>query len=61
MKSRTIGNVMLVYDPGEQDTADLIAGACEKAIQLAHENWGLKPPEDCRIDVTTSWLGFVLR
>ena len=61
MKSRTIGNVVLVYDPGEQDTADLIAGVCEKAIQLAHENWGLEPVEDCRIYVMTSWLGFVLQ
>jgi hypothetical protein len=61
MKSRTIGNVVLVYDPDEQDAADLIVGTCEKAIQLAHENWGLEPPEDCRIYVTTSWLGFVFQ
>ena len=61
MKSRTIGNVTLVFDPGEQDTADLIGGACEKAIQLAQENWGLGPSEDCRIYVMTSWLGFVFQ
>ena len=61
MTSRTIGNVVLVYAPGEQDTADLISGACEKAIQLAQENWGLEPPEDCRIYVMTSWLGFVFQ
>jgi len=61
MKSITIGNVALVYDPGEQGTADLIGGVCEKAIQLAQENWGLEPPEDCRIYVMTSWLGFVFQ
>lgn len=61
MRSRTVGNVTLVYDPGERDTADLIAGACEKAIQLAQELWGLAPPEDCRIYVMTAWLGFVFQ
>jgi len=61
MKSRTISKVALVFDSGEQDTADLIGGACEKAIQLAQENWGLEPPEDCRIYVMTSWLGFVFQ
>lgn len=61
MKSNTIGKVVLVFDPGEQDTAELISGACEKAIQLAQEMWGLKPPEECRIYVMTSWLGFVFQ
>ena len=61
MKSRTISNVMLVFDPGEQDTADLIGGTCEKAIQLTQENWGLELPENCRIYVMTSWLGFVFQ
>ncbi len=61
MKSRTTGNVVLVYDPGEQDTADLISGVCEKAIQLAQESWGLEPPEDCRVHVMTSWWGFVFQ
>jgi len=61
MKSRPIGNVTLVFAPDEQDTADLIGGACERAIQLAQENWGLEPPQDCRIYVMTSWWGFVFR
>ncbi|NIS80861.1 MAG: hypothetical protein GTO14_11775 [Anaerolineales bacterium] len=61
MRSRTIGAVTLVFDPEEQETADLIQGACEKAIHLAQEIWGLKPPEDCRIYVMTSWLGFVFQ
>ncbi|MFC2070277.1 hypothetical protein ACFLTB_03800 [Chloroflexota bacterium] len=61
MKSRTIGNIKLVYSGKETETADLIADTCEKAIQLAEENWGLRPPEDCRIYVMTSWFGFVFQ
>ena len=51
----------LVYDPDEQEIADLAAGTCERAIQLARELWGLASPEDCRIYVMTSWWGFVFR
>ena len=61
MKSIKIDNIVLMYDPDEQDTADLIAGACEKALQLAQESWGLEPPADCRIYVMTSWLRFVFQ
>jgi len=61
MKSMSVGNITVVYDPDEQDTADLINGVCEKAIQLAQENWGLEPPEDCHVYVMTSWWGFVFQ
>ncbi|MGD8760390.1 MAG: hypothetical protein PVJ07_09080 [Anaerolineales bacterium] len=61
MKSRKVGKITLVFDAGEQETADLIGRACDKAIQLAQGNWGLEPPEDCRIYVMTSWLGFVFQ
>jgi len=61
MKSRTISNVTLVSDPSEHDTTELISSACERAIQLAQENWGLGPPEDCRIYVMKSWLSFVFQ
>ena len=61
MKSRTISHVTLMFNPDEQNTADLIGGACEKAIQLAQEIWGLGPPENCRIYVMTSWWGFVFQ
>ncbi|MDY7040861.1 MAG: hypothetical protein SVX38_08350, partial [Chloroflexota bacterium] len=61
MKSRTIANVTLVFDPGEQETADLIGDACAKAVRLIQENWELEPPEDCRIYVMTSWLGFIFQ
>ena len=61
MKSRAIGGILLVYAPEEQETADLIEGVCERAIQLARENWELDPSEDCRIYVMTSWSGFVFQ
>ena len=58
---RTVGGLIVVYDRDEQETAELIAGACAKAIQLAQDNWGLASPEDCRIYVMTSWFGFVFQ
>ena len=61
MESRKIGTIAVVYDAAEQETGDLIAGTCEKAVQLAQADWGLGPPEDCRIYVMTSWWGFILR
>jgi len=61
MESKTISNVTLVLDPNEHDTTELISNTCEKAIQLAQENWGLGPPQDCRIYVMTSWLRFVFQ
>jgi len=59
MSTRKIGNIRLIYSSKETETADLIADTCEKAIQLAGEDWGLKPPQNCRIYVMTSWFGFV--
>jgi hypothetical protein len=61
MKSRTIGTITLVFDPSEQETADLIRSACELALHLTQEIWGLDPPQDCRIYVMTSWMGFVFQ
>lgn len=59
--NRTVSGLVVVYDRSEQQTADLISKTCAKAIQLAQENWGLEPPEDCRIYVMTSWFGFVFQ
>lgn len=60
-KTRTIGYVRLVFDSAEQETADLIGGACAEALRLIQDNWGLEAPRDCRIYVMTSWLGFFFR
>jgi hypothetical protein len=61
MESRTISGVRVVDRPGEQDSVDLIGAACEQAVPLIQESWGLETPEDCRIYVMTSWLGFVFQ
>jgi len=61
MKSRTVAGVAVVVNPDEQETVDLIGSACAKAIQLSQELWGLGSPEECRIYVMTSWLGFVFQ
>lgn len=61
MEKRKSGTLMLVYAPGEEETAGLIHSACDQAIKLIRETWGLDPPDDCRIYVMTSWLGFIAR
>ncbi len=61
MKSIRTGNISIEFDPGEESTADQIAGACEEALALARKLWGLAPPPDCRILVMTSWQGFIFR
>ena len=53
--------IPITCDPAEQATADLISGACAEALQLVQESWGLDAPQDCRIYVMTSWLGFVFQ
>lgn len=59
--NRTIGRITLVDAPDEQETMDLIASACERAVRFAHEMWGLESPENCRIYVMTSWFRFVFQ
>ncbi|MFN2272355.1 MAG: hypothetical protein ACK2US_16050, partial [Anaerolineae bacterium] len=61
MLVREVGEVMVVHTPDERETADLVAGTCEKALELAARDWGLAPPANCRIYVMTSWLGFVFQ
>lgn len=56
---RRVGDVVVVYRPDEEGTADLIAGVCEGAIRLAVTDWGLEPPENCRIHVMTAPVRFV--
>jgi hypothetical protein len=61
MKNKTASAIRIYFPPGEESTADLIGGTCDKATQLARDTWGLEPPQDCRIHVMTSWLEFVFR
>jgi len=61
MNIKTIGNITVVFSPGEQDTAKLIREACDKAIGLVRESWGLESPKNCYIYVMTSWMGFIFQ
>ena len=58
MQSRIINGITVIFDPGDQDTAELICETTDTALQLIQESWGLGKPEDCRIFVMTSWWGF---
>jgi hypothetical protein len=58
MKTIHAGAVSVSFDSGEQETAEIIAAACEKALEFARESWGLQPPADCRVYVMTSWFRF---
>jgi hypothetical protein len=58
MKSTLREGVTLIFDPPEQDTADVIGSACAKAVPIVQESWGLRLPADCRIYVMSSWWGF---
>lgn len=61
MQSRRVGGITVVFDPGEQDTAELIRDAAASVLRLIQESWGLGPPADCRFYVMTSWWGFIFR
>lgn len=61
MPSRVSNDIPVVYDAGEQDTAELISDATATVLHLVQESWGLESPEDCRIYVMTSWWGFFFR
>jgi hypothetical protein len=59
MDTLSIRNLRLYYQPGEEESADLIADACEKTLDLIHDLWGLKAPDQCRVYVMTSWPRFL--
>jgi hypothetical protein len=55
------GKISLEFPPGEEETAGVIAGACDEALRLARTLWGLEPPTACHLLVMTSWKGFIFR
>jgi hypothetical protein len=61
LKTKNTGNIIVSYQPDEKVTAHLIGGSCEQSVRLSQNKWGLGPPQDCRIYVMTSWLGFVFQ
>jgi hypothetical protein len=59
METRTIRNLALYFDAGEEAAAELIGSACERSLDLIRDLWGLEPPEECRVYVMTSWPRFL--
>jgi hypothetical protein len=58
---RQAGTLRIEHEPGDRATAELMAEACEGALRLAKDSWGLEAPSDCRLYVMTSWRGFIFR
>src|SRR4030042_1987846 len=58
METRKINSITVVYDPGEQETVDIISDTVERSLLRIHESWGLGNPHDCWIYVMTSWQEF---
>jgi hypothetical protein len=61
MRTVLEGGLSLFFDEEDQEAATLIGNACEKSVKLIRTLWPLDTPEDCRVYVMTSWLGFVFR
>ena len=60
MHAIEVAGVQLYYRPEEAQTADIIAGACVRSLEIIRERWRLNAPAECRIYVMTSWRGFLL-
>ena len=58
MLHRSVAGLTISYDPAEQETADLIAAACEHSLAVIREAWGFDPPAECRLYVMTDWRSF---
>ncbi len=61
MEQRAIEGITLLYDVAEQEAAEIIGHACKRTVPILRDHWGLHPPENCRVYVMTSWLGFMFR
>ena len=59
MGVKKAGKLKIHYNRKEEKTAELVTTACEKALQLAGEDWGLKAPDNCHVYIMTSWQGFI--
>lgn len=59
MQSREIAGLQLFYPPEEAETADIIAGACIRSVEIIQERWPLTAPPECRVYVMTSWREFL--
>jgi len=61
MQGISAGGLRIMFSPGDEETAKVIAGAVDATLRLATADWGLATPKDCRLYVMTSWRGFVFQ
>ncbi len=61
MNTIKINKITVNYDAPERETAGLIAGACQRSVELAAESWGLLSPEDCQIYIMKSAIKFLFQ
>jgi len=59
MKKRSIRNLALLFEEGEDAAAELIASAGERSLDIIQDLWGLEAPALCRVYVMTSWRSFL--
>jgi hypothetical protein len=55
------GNIEVLFNKDEKDTAELVVKTCDGAIRVIQENLGLTPPKDCQIYIMTSWFRFIFQ
>ncbi len=61
MNAIKINKITVNFDAPERETAGLIAGACQRSIELTAECWGLSSPKDCRIYIMKSAIKFLFQ
>lgn len=59
MQKRSIRNLALYYDDGEEAATQLVGNACKHSLDLIRDLWRLEPPEECRVYIMTSWPRFL--
>lgn len=53
--------IPVIYPPGEDEAGRLVRQAVDDSLGAIGDSWGLEAPQDCRIYVMTSWMGFVFQ
>ncbi len=61
MNTIMINKIAVNFDTEDKETAKLIAGACQRSIELVTGCWGLSSPQDCRICIMKSAISFLFQ
>ena len=59
MKAKSIRNLSLYFEEGEEAAAELIASASERSLDIIQDLWELEAPALCRVYILTSWRSFL--